>query len=115
MPCRSQAVFSGGSIFFPPIWYICTGSIVIPAFQEAYGRVRAFADCIHTYGGDALRDHRPFFQTPAELCRIVLITFSCILLSWNSGQVFGVLFACTFWGMDNNFSRMISGKDPIAA
>jgi len=55
------------------------------------------------------------------LAPIVLITFSCILLSWNHGQVFGVsifafgvLLACTFWGMDNNFSRMISGKDPIA-
>jgi len=60
--------------------------------------------------------------TGGVLAPIVLITLSCILLSWNSGQVFGVsifalgvLFACTFWGMDNNFSRMISGKDPIAA
>lgn len=49
-----------------------------------------------------------------------LITFSCILLSWESGGVaglslpaLGVLLACTFWGLDNNFSRNVSAHDPL--
>ncbi|WP_067050836.1 DMT family transporter [Methanofollis ethanolicus] len=53
----------------------------------------------------------------AALC---LITFSCIILSWNPDQAFGfsiaalgILLTCTFWGLDNNFSKMISAKDPI--
>ncbi len=49
-----------------------------------------------------------------------LITASCIILSWESGDVagfslaaLGILLACTFWGMDNNFSRNVSAKDPV--
>ena len=49
-----------------------------------------------------------------------LITISCILLSYDpdsafgfSLAAFGILLACTFWACDNNFSRVISSKDPI--
>jgi len=49
-----------------------------------------------------------------------LITFSCILLSYDpesafgfSLAAFGILLACTFWACDNNLSRVISSKDPI--
>ena len=51
---------------------------------------------------------------------IVLITLSTILLSVNldtawgfSLGAFGIIAACIFWGIDNNFTRNISAKDPI--
>jgi drug/metabolite transporter (DMT)-like permease len=51
---------------------------------------------------------------------IICITFAGILLStdfegaWGlSFSALGVLIACLFWGMDNNFTRNISAKDPL--
>lgn len=51
---------------------------------------------------------------------VILITLAIVLLSWNSsGQwgmsigAIGVIGACIFWGMDNNFTRNISAKDPL--
>lgn len=50
-----------------------------------------------------------------------LITASCLLLSLGdegpgglSLAALGILLACTFWGLDNNFSRSVSAKDPLA-
>jgi drug/metabolite transporter (DMT)-like permease len=50
---------------------------------------------------------------------IALITLASILLSWSS-EVWGfspaallILAACFFWGLDNNFTRNISSKDPL--
>jgi len=52
---------------------------------------------------------------------IVVITLASIFLSTNFGSswgmslgAFGVVFACVLWGVDNNFTRNISGKDPLA-
>lgn len=49
-----------------------------------------------------------------------LITVAAILLTWNrtgtwgfSLGALGILVACIFWGMDNNFTRNISAKDPL--
>jgi drug/metabolite transporter (DMT)-like permease len=49
-----------------------------------------------------------------------IITFASILLSWNPGAALGlsigaagILLACFFWGVDNNATRNISGKDPL--
>ncbi|MEA4925200.1 MAG: EamA family transporter [Syntrophomonadaceae bacterium] len=51
---------------------------------------------------------------------VTLITVASILLSWNpSGQwgfsvsALGVLAACGLWGVDNNFTRNISAKNPL--
>jgi drug/metabolite transporter (DMT)-like permease len=51
---------------------------------------------------------------------IVLITLSSILLSINlkanwgfSLGALGILAACMLWGVDNNFTRNISAKDPL--
>jgi drug/metabolite transporter (DMT)-like permease len=50
---------------------------------------------------------------------MALITISCLLLSYKSSYLFGfslgaigVLMACIFWGIDNNISRVVSGRDP---
>jgi drug/metabolite transporter (DMT)-like permease len=50
-----------------------------------------------------------------------IITVASILLTWNPGSAFGlsvgaigILLACVFWGVDNNSTRNISGKDPLA-
>ena len=50
-----------------------------------------------------------------------IITLASILLSWNPSAAFGlsvgavgILLACVFWGVDNNATRNISGKDPLA-
>ena len=50
-----------------------------------------------------------------------IITLASILLSWNPSAAFGlsvgavgVMLACVFWGIDNNATRDISGKDPFA-
>ena len=51
---------------------------------------------------------------------ILSITTASILLSWNSNggwgisiSALGVLAACFLWGIDNNFTRNISAKDPL--
>jgi drug/metabolite transporter (DMT)-like permease len=50
---------------------------------------------------------------------VVAITFSSILLTWTGGNwglsvgALGILGACLFWGLDNNFTRQISDKDPL--
>jgi drug/metabolite transporter (DMT)-like permease len=51
---------------------------------------------------------------------IALITLSAILLSLDLSALWGlslgalgILLACVFWGLDNNFTRKISGKDPV--
>jgi drug/metabolite transporter (DMT)-like permease len=51
---------------------------------------------------------------------IALITAASALLSWTSnGQwgvslgALGILAACALWGVDNNFTRNISAKDPF--
>ncbi|KJR44171.1 Permease of the drug/metabolite transporter (DMT) superfamily [Desulfosporosinus sp. I2] len=52
---------------------------------------------------------------------VLLITMASILLSWgSSGQwgfslgAIGVLGACILWGIDNNFTRNVSDKDPLS-
>jgi drug/metabolite transporter (DMT)-like permease len=51
---------------------------------------------------------------------IGLVTLGSILLSWNptgwgfSVGALGVLAACIFWGLDNNFTRHISAKNPLS-
>lgn len=52
---------------------------------------------------------------------LALITLGSILLSWNASGDWGiswasalVLAACILWGVDNNFTRQISAKDPLA-
>ncbi len=54
------------------------------------------------------------------LVAILAITLASIFLSTNfkSGMGFslgalGILLACTLWGLDNNFTRNISAKDPL--
>ena len=48
-----------------------------------------------------------------------LITFASILLTWNSGAwgfslgALAIVAACFLWGLDNNLTRHISGKDPL--
>ena len=51
---------------------------------------------------------------------ILLITLSSVLLSINingnwgfSFGALGIIAACILWGMDNNFTRNISAKDPL--
>lgn len=51
---------------------------------------------------------------------VILILLASILLSFNLSGNFGfsagalcVIAACFFWGLDNNFTRNISAKDPI--
>lgn len=52
---------------------------------------------------------------------IIVITFASIFLSTDFKSGFGLSFgalgiilACVLWGADNNFTRNISGKDPLA-
>jgi drug/metabolite transporter (DMT)-like permease len=53
------------------------------------------------------------------LWAVSLITLASILLTWNGGAwgfSFGALAivgACFLWGLDNNLTRHISGKDPL--
>jgi drug/metabolite transporter (DMT)-like permease len=48
-----------------------------------------------------------------------LITFASILLTWNDGAwgfslgSLAIVAACFLWGLDNNLTRNISGKDPL--
>jgi drug/metabolite transporter (DMT)-like permease/membrane protein DedA with SNARE-associated domain len=51
---------------------------------------------------------------------IAAITVAGIILSWNGGSewgfslgALGVISACILWGMDNNFTRNISAKNPL--
>jgi len=50
-----------------------------------------------------------------------LVTLASILLSWNAEAqwgfslgALGILGACVLWGVDNNLTRNISAKDPLA-
>jgi drug/metabolite transporter (DMT)-like permease len=52
---------------------------------------------------------------------IIVIALGSIFLSTNFGSSwgmslggFGVVLACVLWGVDNNFTRNISSKDPLA-
>jgi drug/metabolite transporter (DMT)-like permease len=52
---------------------------------------------------------------------IIVITLASIFLSTNFESGFGlslgalgIILACILWGVDNNFTRNISGKDPLA-
>ncbi|MBK7454525.1 MAG: EamA family transporter [Anaerolineales bacterium] len=52
---------------------------------------------------------------------IIVITLASIFLSTNFSSGFGlslgalgIALACVLWGLDNNFTRNISGKDPLA-
>ncbi|MGE5576013.1 MAG: DMT family transporter, partial [Syntrophothermus sp.] len=52
---------------------------------------------------------------------ILFVTAASVLLSWNIGGEWGislgaggVLGACALWGLDNNFTRNVSAKDPLA-
>ena len=52
---------------------------------------------------------------------IIVITLASIFLSTNFESGFGlslgalgIILACMLWGVDNNFTRNISGKDPLA-
>ena len=52
---------------------------------------------------------------------IIVITLASIFLSTNFESGFGlslgalgIILACVLWGVDNNFTRNISGKDPLA-
>jgi drug/metabolite transporter (DMT)-like permease len=52
---------------------------------------------------------------------IIVITLASIFLSTNFNEglgisfgALGVILACVLWGLDNNFTRNISGKDPLA-
>lgn len=54
------------------------------------------------------------------LWAIGLVTLASILLSWDAGSgwgislgALGILAACLLWGLDNNFTRHISGKNPL--
>jgi drug/metabolite transporter (DMT)-like permease len=45
-----------------------------------------------------------------------LVTGASTVLSWESGGAFGVSWAlatCVLWGIDNNFTRNISAKNPL--
>jgi drug/metabolite transporter (DMT)-like permease len=55
------------------------------------------------------------------LLAVVFVTVASILLSWNidgewglSLGALGILGACLLWGIDNNLTRSISAKDPLA-
>ncbi|HEY5560551.1 MAG TPA: DMT family transporter [Clostridiaceae bacterium] len=55
------------------------------------------------------------------LTAVILITFASIILSWNlenqwgfSIGSLGIILACFCWGMDNNFTRVISSKNPFS-
>lgn len=49
-----------------------------------------------------------------------MITLACIVLSFSGGAwgfsagALGVVGACILWGLDNNFMRNISAKDPLS-
>lgn len=52
---------------------------------------------------------------------ILLVTAASFVLSYDPGSqwgvsigALGVIGACVFWGIDNNFTRNICGKDPVS-
>ena len=52
---------------------------------------------------------------------VTLIMLASVILTWNSGGAWGiswgavgVLGACVLWGLDNNLTRNVSAKDPLA-
>ena len=52
---------------------------------------------------------------------ILIITVASIFISTNFNEglnfllgALGIILACFLWGLDNNFTRNISGKDPLA-
>lgn len=52
---------------------------------------------------------------------VILITMASVILTWDirgdwgfSVSAVGVILACVLWGVDNNFTRNISAKDPIS-
>lgn len=52
---------------------------------------------------------------------VLLITSASILLSWDFSNkwglsigALGIIFACLCWGIDNNFTRNISSKNPFS-
>ncbi len=53
------------------------------------------------------------------LWAVGLITLASILLTWTGGNwgisfgALGILGACFLWGLDNNLTRHISGKNPL--
>jgi drug/metabolite transporter (DMT)-like permease len=53
------------------------------------------------------------------LWAVGLITLASILLTWNGGNwgvslgALTVVGACFLWGLDNNFTRQISARDPL--
>jgi drug/metabolite transporter (DMT)-like permease len=59
--------------------------------------------------------------SPRAWTAILVITLASIFLSANFKDGFGlslgalgIILACVLWGLDNNFTRNISGKDPLA-
>ena len=51
---------------------------------------------------------------------VALVTLGSIVLSWNASGAWGfslgalgVVAACALWGLDNNLTRPISGKNPL--
>lgn len=54
------------------------------------------------------------------LWAVICVTLASILLTWDASRqwgislgALGVLGACILWGIDNNFTRKISAKDPL--
>jgi drug/metabolite transporter (DMT)-like permease len=52
---------------------------------------------------------------------VAIITLASVVLTWDGKEAWGlsvwaagVLLACIFWGIDNNFTRNISAKDPLS-
>jgi drug/metabolite transporter (DMT)-like permease len=55
------------------------------------------------------------------LAAIAVITLAAIVLTWDvtglsgsSMAILGIIAACVLWGVDNNLTGKISGKDPLA-
>jgi len=53
------------------------------------------------------------------ICAIIAVVSGGLLLSYDSSGTFGlspgsilIILACLCWGLDNNFTRVISGKEP---
>lgn len=51
---------------------------------------------------------------------VIMVTLASILLSWNTNGnwgfsigALGIMAACLLWGLDNNFTRKISNKNPL--
>jgi drug/metabolite transporter (DMT)-like permease len=60
------------------------------------------------------------FVGKRTILAVALITLASILLSWNPTEpwefslgALGILAACVLWGLDNNFTRNISAKNPL--